>query len=79
MNEQPSNMDQEPMSRHEARRQRREQRLAGFGVFSNFGLGLEYDEDWSGRYYAQKAALIGMSAMPETLSSTCSSVAAAVW
>ncbi len=28
MNEQPSNMDQEPMSRHEARRQRREQRLA---------------------------------------------------
>ena len=36
----------------------------GFGVFSNFGLGLEYDEDWAGRYYAQKAALIGMSAMP---------------
>jgi len=36
----------------------------GFGVFSNFGLGLEYDEGWAGRYYAQKAALIGMSAMP---------------
>ena len=36
----------------------------GFGVFSNFGLGLEYDDDWVGRYYAQKAVLIGMSAMP---------------
>jgi long-chain fatty acid transport protein len=36
----------------------------GFGVFSNFGLGLEYDDDWVGRYYAQKAALLGMSAMP---------------
>lgn len=36
----------------------------GFGLFSNFGLGLDYDEDWVGRYYAQKAALIGMSAMP---------------
>ncbi len=22
----------------------------GFGVFSNFGLGLEYDDDWAGRY-----------------------------
>ncbi|MCU0254160.1 MAG: outer membrane protein transport protein [Acidobacteria bacterium] len=36
----------------------------GFGVFSNFGLGLDYAEGWAGRYYAQKATLIGVSAMP---------------
>ena len=31
---------------------------------SNFGLAEEYDSDWAGRYYVQKAALIGMSVMP---------------
>lgn len=36
----------------------------GFGVFSNFGLGLDYDDGWIGRYYVQEAVLIGMSAMP---------------
>ena len=36
----------------------------GLGVFSNFGLALEYDSDWVGRYDVQKAALLGMSVMP---------------
>jgi long-chain fatty acid transport protein len=36
----------------------------GFGAFSYFGLALEYDDNWVGRYYAQKDALLGMSFMP---------------
>jgi len=36
----------------------------GFGMFSNFGLGLWYDSDWVGRYYAKNAVLMGMSFMP---------------
>lgn len=36
----------------------------GFGVFSNFGLGLKYTADWVGRYYAKEAFLAGVSFMP---------------
>ena len=36
----------------------------GFGIFSNFGLALEYDDDWVGRYYVQTGTLLGVSAMP---------------
>jgi long-chain fatty acid transport protein len=36
----------------------------GFGLFSNFGLAEDYDDNWVGRYYVQKSALIGMSFMP---------------
>ncbi len=36
----------------------------GIGMFSNFGLGLWYDSDWAGRYYADDAVLIGISIMP---------------
>jgi long-chain fatty acid transport protein len=36
----------------------------GFGVFSNFGLGLKYTGDWIGRYYAKEATLVGVSFMP---------------
>jgi long-chain fatty acid transport protein len=36
----------------------------GFGIFSNFGLGLWYDSDWVGRYYAKQAILMGVSFMP---------------
>ena len=36
----------------------------GFGVFSNFGLGLSYNDNWAGRYYVQQATLIGVSMMP---------------
>lgn len=38
----------------------------GFGMFSNFGLGLWYDSNWVGRYYAKQAMLMGMSFMPAT-------------
>lgn len=30
----------------------------GFGTGSYFGLGLNYDDDWSGRYYVQEASLL---------------------
>lgn len=36
----------------------------GLGAFSYFGLALDYDDDWVGRYYVQKDAMIGMSLMP---------------
>jgi long-chain fatty acid transport protein len=36
----------------------------GFGTFSYFGLAEDYDSNWAGRYYVQKATLLGMSLMP---------------
>ncbi len=36
----------------------------GFGTLSYFGLAQEYADDWVGRYYVQKSALIGMTLMP---------------
>jgi long-chain fatty acid transport protein len=36
----------------------------GFGVLSNFGLGLKYTPGWVGRYYAQEALLAGVSFVP---------------
>lgn len=36
----------------------------GFGSGSYFGLAESYDEGWVGRYYAQEAALIGLSFIP---------------
>jgi long-chain fatty acid transport protein len=36
----------------------------GFALTGNFGLGLDYDDDWVGRYYAQKAVLLGVSFVP---------------
>jgi len=36
----------------------------GIGVFSNFGLGLNYISGWVGRYYALDNTLIGVSIMP---------------
>ena len=36
----------------------------GFGMGSNFGLGLWYDSNWVGRYYAKEAILMGMSFLP---------------
>jgi long-chain fatty acid transport protein len=36
----------------------------GFGTFSYFGLAEDYGNSWSGRYYVQKATLLGMSLMP---------------
>jgi long-chain fatty acid transport protein len=36
----------------------------GFGMFGNFGLTLEYEDDWVGRYYAKEATLQGLTFMP---------------
>jgi long-chain fatty acid transport protein len=36
----------------------------GFGLLSYFGLAQKYDDNWVGRYYVQKDALLGMSFMP---------------
>jgi long-chain fatty acid transport protein len=36
----------------------------GVAVTGNFGLGLDYEDDWVGRYYVQDATLIGLSVMP---------------
>jgi long-chain fatty acid transport protein len=36
----------------------------GLGAFSYFGLVERYDDNWVGRYYMQKAALLGMTLMP---------------
>jgi long-chain fatty acid transport protein len=36
----------------------------GFGVFSNFGLGMSYNSGWVGRYYSLDNTLIGISLMP---------------
>lgn len=36
----------------------------GFGMFGNFGLSLEYEDDWVGRYYVQEATLQSLTFMP---------------
>ena len=36
----------------------------GFGALSYFGLMEKFDDNWVGRYYAQKGALLGMSLLP---------------
>ncbi len=36
----------------------------GFGLAGNFGLSVDYDNDWVGRYYVQEATLIGVSLLP---------------
>jgi long-chain fatty acid transport protein len=36
----------------------------GFGSYGDFGLAANYDNDWSGRYFAQNASLGGLSLVP---------------
>ncbi|MBP7148583.1 MAG: outer membrane protein transport protein [Acidobacteria bacterium] len=36
----------------------------GLALTGNFGLGLDYDDDWAGRYFVQDSTLIGVSVMP---------------
>lgn len=36
----------------------------GFGMYGNFGLAVNYDDDWAGRYFNQEAAIIGVSFQP---------------
>lgn len=37
---------------------------AGLGLFSYFGLAEDFNDDWVGRYYVQKGAVLGLSLMP---------------
>ncbi|MCI8211177.1 aromatic hydrocarbon degradation protein [Pseudomonas sp. S25] len=41
-----------------------EKSAIGFGMYGNFGLALDYDDDWAGRYFNQEAAIIGVSFQP---------------
>ncbi|MDH4566994.1 transporter [Pseudomonas sp. BN414] len=41
-----------------------DQAAIGFGMYGNFGLALDYDDDWAGRYFTQEAAIIGVSLQP---------------
>jgi long-chain fatty acid transport protein len=36
----------------------------GFGTYGDFGLSLNYDNDWSGRYFVQNPSLVGLSMVP---------------
>jgi long-chain fatty acid transport protein len=36
----------------------------GFGQYADFGLAVNYDNEWSGRYFAQNASLTGLSFVP---------------
>jgi long-chain fatty acid transport protein len=36
----------------------------GFGQYGDFGLAVNYDNNWSGRYFAQNASLLGVSMVP---------------
>ncbi len=36
----------------------------GFGAFSYFGLTMDYEDDWVGRYYVREATLAGITLMP---------------
>lgn len=36
----------------------------GLGTFSYFGLASDYGDNWVGRYYVEKSALLGVSLMP---------------
>ncbi|WP_150766688.1 OmpP1/FadL family transporter [Pseudomonas fluorescens] len=36
----------------------------GFGNYGDFGLAVNYDNDWSGRYFAQNSSLLGVSFVP---------------
>ena len=36
----------------------------GLAVTGNFGLGLDYQDDWAGRYYVQDSTLLGLSVLP---------------
>jgi len=41
-----------------------ERSAIGFGMYGNFGLALDYDDDWTGRYFTQESAVIGVSFQP---------------
>lgn len=38
--------------------------VLGFGMYGNFGLTVDYDDDWAGRYFTQEATILGVSLQP---------------
>ena len=36
----------------------------GMGLFGNFGLTYEYNDNWAGRYFTREGTLMGLSFMP---------------
>lgn len=36
----------------------------GFGMYGNFGLSVDYDDDWAGRYFTQESTILGISLQP---------------
>jgi len=36
----------------------------GVAVTGNFGMGLDYEDDWAGRYYVQDGTILGLSVLP---------------
>ncbi|WP_010487737.1 OmpP1/FadL family transporter [Pseudomonas sp. S9] len=36
----------------------------GIGMVGNFGLAVNYDDDWAGRYFTQKSSIIGIAFQP---------------
>jgi long-subunit fatty acid transport protein len=36
----------------------------GFAMTGNFGVPLQYDDNWAGRYYVQEATMLGLSLLP---------------
>ena len=45
-------------------RQLDEHWTVGFASYGDFGLSIDYDDQWSGRYYMQNGTLMGMTFMP---------------
>lgn len=41
-----------------------EQWHVGFANYGDFGLGIDYSNDWAGRYYLQNGTLLGLTLMP---------------
>lgn len=41
-----------------------ERSSVGFGMYGNFGLAVDYDDDWAGRYFSQESAILGISFQP---------------
>jgi long-chain fatty acid transport protein len=41
-----------------------EKLTVGFGTFSYFGLAEDYGNNWAGRYYVEKATILGLTLMP---------------
>ncbi|WP_223162350.1 OmpP1/FadL family transporter [Salinicola halimionae] len=41
-----------------------ERSTIGLGIYGNFGLGLDYDNDWVGRYVVQETSIVAASLQP---------------